>query len=214
MSIELSKEILEEHFASFEVIRNMSNADKASFFATKFLSFNKKNALNILLMCKVIYDLKGKSIFEDFLKLIKVQNDEKSSQFRKYVVIGKNFDKLLKYLDVLPSTWSTIYKIAEYKPEVLENLKLAGYLHSTTTANQIDTYLFQTAKLSTSKQKSDFNRIRIAIPTSLTQKDLCELIQILENLKKREWIEFELPETMQINASGSNDSNISLTQVA
>jgi hypothetical protein len=214
MSLEIGKKILEDNFATPEFIKSMASHDQAKFFASKFLSFTNKNALNILLMGKVFYDLKGRSIFDEFLNLIKVHKDEKSSQFRKYVVIGKNFDKLLNYIDVLPATWSTIYKISEYKSEDLDKMRNAGCLHPTVTANEIDSFVTRTSKNNSKKKISDFSKVEISIPTTLSRDEFDELVKILEDLKSRQWINFDLPETMQVVAVAANDTNIKLEQSA
>jgi hypothetical protein len=97
MQNEIAKELIEEHIATADEIRCMTPEQQTEFLATKFLSFNKRNSLNILLMCKIFFDLKYRPIFKDFLQMIKVKNEEESSQFKKYHVIGKNFDKLVTY---------------------------------------------------------------------------------------------------------------------
>jgi hypothetical protein len=206
MQNELAKELIEEHIASVDEIRSMTPEQLTQFLATKFLSFNKRNALNILLMCKIFYDLKNRPIFKNFLQKIKVKDEQDSSQFKKYYVIGKNFDKLVNYVDMLPSTWSTIYKIAEYAEDRLTNMKSIGILHPTVTANEIDDYLARTLKVS-NKRKKDASRIRISISETLSQTELEEVIGTLEEMKSRHLIDFEIPETIQVTCFSHNDRN-------
>ena len=206
MQNELAKELIEEHIASVDEIRSMTPEQQTQFLATKFLSFNKRNALNILLMCKIFFDLKNRPIFKNFLQKIKVKDEQDSSQFKKYHVIGKNFDKLVNYVDVLPSTWSTIYKIAEYPEDRLTNMNSIGILHPTVTANEIDDYLARTVKVS-NKRKKDASRIRISISETLSQTELEEVIGTLKEMKSRHLIDFEIPETIRVICFSHNDRN-------
>ena len=213
MQNEIAKELIEEHIATADEIRCMTPEQQTEFLATKFLSFNKRNSLNILLMCKIFFDLKYRPIFKDFLQMIKVKNEEESSQFKKYHVIGKNFDKLVTYVDLLPSAWSTIYKISEYSEDRLNDMKSKGILHQTVTANEIDAYVVNTLKVLT-KQRKEVRRIRISIKDTISQTELKEVIETLDKMKSRNLIYFELPETIQVSTSASNDENINLEQTA
>jgi hypothetical protein len=205
---------MEQHIASIEQIKAMTDEQKTTFLANKFLSFSKRNALNVLLMCKIFHDTRNREFFSNFLTLIKVNEDESSSQLKKYMVIGKNYDKLVGFLDVLPSAWTTIYKIAEFTEKQLNDLKNSGHLHRTVTAQAIDAYTMKTVKTNSKLKSIDCSRLRISIPTTLTQDELVEVIQTLDEMKSRHLIDYQLPETILLTTTASNDENVDLKKSA
>lgn len=73
--------------------------------------------------------------FDQFCKLVRL--DPKSATFRKKRMIGENAERLLKIADKLPPSWTTIYKIAEIKPTVLDQLLNSGFLHPELSAKEL-----------------------------------------------------------------------------
>jgi len=202
MSIQ-AQELIEANFGKQEVLKGLSVIERTDLMAEKYLELTKKSVENILLMSFIMYSAYGKyDYFERFLEKIKLTINTESSQFRKYCVIGQNFNKLSKFMNSLPCRWSTIYKIANLDESTLEKLVADGHLHSAVTAEQLLPYLPQKKKnVNCSVALNLINLVEVRLEKDLTQEQVNRVLGILEDLKEQRLITFETPQMLQLIAT-------------
>lgn len=122
-------------------INSLPEDKQADILCEKFLMFSKKSAENILLTCWVVNEaterFKDNYLTEVFYKKIGIDAVKDNSQIKKYRVIGKEFAKLMKFVDVLPHRWSTIYRLARESEHKLIELRDSGVLNREATVRDL-----------------------------------------------------------------------------
>lgn len=182
--------------------------ERTTYAAHKFLSFNRNSVINILLMCKIYYEMKqNEGMYKAFTSKIRINLENQSSQVRKYEVIGKNFDKLSQFAKVLPARWSTIYKLANVSQEMLQDLSDREFLHPNVTAEQIDVFLPKkmSSFVNTAAVRRLINRVEVRISKDLTEKQMNEVLATLEEMKNQRLIDFEIPVIIETIESANDD---------
>lgn len=105
--IETNNELVVEH--------HVTECERLS---NDYLHFSVKTAQSTLEMCRVAFEAKkflSKSEYSHFLKAIGHSNE--SPKIRKLIAIGEQYDKLIQYTNLLPSSWTSIYTITLLSPE-------------------------------------------------------------------------------------------------
>jgi len=205
-------ELYESNFGKMEDFKKLTETEQTNLLAERFLTLNKRSVSSILLMSFIVFSIRNKDeMFNEFAKKIRMTVDLNSSQFRKYCVIGGNFNKLTKFIDSLPCRWSTIYKIAKLEESTLKNLVDEGHLHRSRTAEEIDAHLPKKRKAincNSSKLNSLTNKIQIQVIENLTADQIHKIIDTLDTLKSEKLIEFDVPEIVHSVTASANDLNI------
>ncbi len=208
-------ELYESNFGRMEDFKKLTKTEQTNLLAERYLTLNKRSVSSILLMSFIVFSIRNKDeMFNEFAKKIRMTVDLNSSQFRKYCVIGGNFNKLAKFIDSLPCRWSTIYKIAKLEESTLKNLVDEGHLHTCTTAEEIDVHLPKKSNSvnKNSKLNSIGTRIQIRVNEGLTNNQIHKIIDALDELKSERLIEFDIPQIATSTLS-ANDLNAN-TQLA
>lgn len=104
----------------------------------EFTGFAVKTAQSTVEMCRVVHDAKTSLAKEDFLKFCEgIGHKTEDSTIRKYLLIGANYERLIKYAELLPNSWTSIYTITQLPPDVFEALALTGNSMANMTGAQI-----------------------------------------------------------------------------
>lgn len=109
----------------------------AKRLANEFLSNFKKSAESVLECARIAAEANnmGSEIFNDFCK--QVGYEKQNSTISKFVTIGKSYATLLKKLEHLPSSWTTLYEIAKLPECEIDELIKKGKLHRLATKQEI-----------------------------------------------------------------------------
>lgn len=101
-------------------------------YAEKVNALSAKTVESILTIGTLMNEAKAelsKSDYEDFLRQTKYA--AKSSSIRKWEKIGKSYMRLKPIAHLLPSNWSTLYKLAGLDASQLDLLEQKGILSPT-----------------------------------------------------------------------------------
>ena len=102
-----------------------------------FTTFAQQTAQGILEMGSAVNQAKQLSgpDFEAFCSLIKF--DSHSSSIRKLAAIGEKYAMLVKHVEALPTTWTTIYSLTKMTPAELDAGVKEGSVSPQMTAKQL-----------------------------------------------------------------------------
>lgn len=104
----------------------------------EFTDFAVKTAKSTLEMCRVVHDAKNMLTKDEFLKFCEgIGHKTEDSTIRKYLIIGANYERLIKYADLLPNSWTSIYALTQLPPEVFQAHALTGTTMANMTGAQI-----------------------------------------------------------------------------
>lgn len=108
-------------------------------YVARFHTFADKSAENILEMCKVVYDASKSLKKKDFATFCsEIRLHRKSAAISKFKTIGEKYSELSKYKDRLPSTWTTLYYLAQLsEQEIGDGIKL-NLVHPMMKASEIN----------------------------------------------------------------------------
>lgn len=130
-------------------------------YANEYHSYVKKSLEGYLNTARVVYECSTKlsdvNDFERFCSTIGM--DPKSSTLRKFKVIGKEFDLLIKYLNQIPSNWTTVYEIARLGTDKIEDLLLEQKISSNTTGKELKILLSENIASHSEQEATDNDAI-------------------------------------------------------
>jgi hypothetical protein len=112
---------------------------KINALARRFKQFSRKTAEGILEMGRTVHEARqlSGSEFQRFCELIQM----KTSNLKKLAVIGSKYEYLMSRADKLPTSWSTVYAVAQLANEEIERLIDNGLLSQRTAASDLDAAL-------------------------------------------------------------------------
>jgi hypothetical protein len=143
--------------------------------AEKVNSLTQSSASNILEIGLAFHEAKQhlkESDFQDFLNRTKYA--EKSPMIRKWIGIGKSYQKLKSVSKQLPPVFTTIYKLSTITPDELNSLIKTGVLTPSVSTKEINDELHPKSK----KQRNARLIIEFATPNcEFELKELCDLIE-------------------------------------
>ena len=94
---------------------------------SEYSNFAVKTAQSTVEMCRVVFEAKktlSSSEYSDFLN--DIGHKSETSTIRKYLAIGEQYDKLIQYTNLLPSSWTSIYEITQIPPDVFMAMVAMG----------------------------------------------------------------------------------------
>lgn len=116
----------------------MNDDDKCNHLYEQLSLCGKKSVENILKSCWIYYFVSTNgNFFFEFCDKNGIDPILSKSQIKKYMVIGQNTKKLLKYFDYLPQSWSSIYLIANLPEKNIKDMIAQKLLNRHTTADVI-----------------------------------------------------------------------------
>ena len=106
-----------------------------------------------------------------------------SSQFRKFVCIGRHADKFENYIEVMPNAISVLYEITTLDAVIFETLIEKNFIHQNLSLRQLKQLAQKPSKKSQTKSEN-IQRISIDFDLDkLTEKSKILLIATLKTLK-------------------------------
>ena len=217
--------------------QKLANRCKDISVTTRFIEnyqLATKNAIEQILnmgkAVKEVYELSKSgelNVYDLNYFCMNVGINQKSSTFRKYKAIGENADKFRQYMDKLPSAFSTLYEIATLDSDTFEGIFIHGNNCKGLTLKQIRQLANKSSsvptknnsKISNSNTVSQasirnlinvMNRFSIYIPSSLTESQMNEVIEIFDDLKTKGMITFETPNIISFRNDDEDDNNLRL----
>ena len=146
-------------------------------YVSKFNALSSTSVESILEMGSLMLDAKTVLPAHDYQKFLnQVKYAEKSSSIRKWERIGQAKIRLLPLKDILPPTWSTIYKLSGLKPDQLSALIDSGTLSPSVTAKEIDAELNPVGQV----KKSQVLKIEIVFDDFVDANQLNLLMLFIE----------------------------------
>jgi len=116
-----------------------SNTSKYQSYVDNFLAMRRKSSESILQLCKIVVEAEKNLEDEEFAKFLKeIGVDKSGSTFRKYRAIGHAIERLTPHTSVLPTSWTTIYRIACLDEEKLQLLVSEKLITPMLTAIQLE----------------------------------------------------------------------------
>jgi hypothetical protein len=104
----------------------------------EFTGFAVKTAQSTVEMCRVVYEAKQTLKKDDFIKFCNdIGHKSEDSTIRKYLCIGENYERLIKYTNLLPNSWTSIYTITQLPSDVFDGFALTGSSMANMTGSQI-----------------------------------------------------------------------------
>ena len=104
----------------------------------EFTGFAVTTAQSTVEMCRVVYEAKKSLKRDDFIKFCnEIGHKSEDSTIRKYLCIGENYERLIKYTNLLPNSWTSIYTITQLPSDVLDAFALTGSSMANMTGSQI-----------------------------------------------------------------------------
>lgn len=99
----------------------------SSYYVEHFKAFAIKTAQSTLEMCRVVAEAKKALSKDRFLTFCKdIGHDQEDATIRKYITIGNKYEQFIKYAELLPNSWTSIYMITQLPSEVFESFVLTG----------------------------------------------------------------------------------------
>lgn len=155
---------------------------------SKYLNSTRNAVENILEMCNVVATLHelvvNNKIVESDLDYFceSVSLSKSSSTFRKYVCIGRRYDNFKKYIENLPSSYTTLYEITTAPPELFELLMQSGKVHKLISHRDVKELLSKTPTSTTSKKATSSSApITLKFVESYLTEDIKKLISNFYN---------------------------------
>ena len=134
---------------------------------------------------------------------------EKGSTFRKFMCIGQRVEEFREYLDKLPNSYTVLYEITTLDPDKFEELMDNNEIHSYVTLKDIkrlggkvptvnNSIKTPTPLVTPSQMKKlikSINRFTITVSRDIPKNEFDSFIEYLNNLQKKELVQFEIPQT-------------------
>jgi hypothetical protein len=217
--------------------QKLANRCKDISVTTRFIEncqLATKNAieqiLNMGTAVKEVYELSKSgelNIYDLNYFCMNVGISQKSSTFRKYKAIGENANKFRQYMDRLPSAFSTLYEIATLDADTFEKIFINGNNCQGLTLKQIKHLANKNNPVPTKNNSKTnnpsyvspasirnlldvTNRFSIYIPSSLSESQMNEVINIFEDLKSKGMISCETPTILSFRNDEDDHSILKL----
>jgi hypothetical protein len=155
----------------------------------EFKTYAKKTSTNVLglasTIIKVDYELNGRDRARFYEK---VGLDPDGSTVRKLRVIGNKLPRFQPYLDVLPNSWTTLYRLASLEDEDFKKVVDSGVLNPFAMWKDIEAVLGKSSRTSKGKFKVflDLNKLPV-------RSRQAEFARRLNNLATEYHLELKAP---------------------
>lgn len=166
-----------------------SLSPNAQSYAAQIMSLAKSGTENTIDMCEVFFQAKN-SLGEEFATLCAAINyDVQSATIKKYVLIGENADKFRKYIDRIPSAWTTLYQLTQLSDDQFHQLMEHGKITPLSTGEEIKLLANESKPKSKPKPPAS---IKLLIDDSMSRDSINALISELEALSIEYKFQMEL----------------------
>jgi hypothetical protein len=116
--------------------KGMKSTDE---YADTVIKLTKDSANNIIKIGKVFLEAENKLEESEYQKFLQKTNYvDKSSMIRKWENIGESYERLMSISNLLPATFSTIYKLSTLKPDLLDLLVTSGKINPSISLREIN----------------------------------------------------------------------------
>jgi hypothetical protein len=106
---------------------------------TKYRTFAKQTAENIIRLAETLVEAKGKLQAADFLKFCaEVGLEHDGSTFRKLMKIGNEASRFEPFFEQMPNNWTTVYRLATLEKNVFERVTSDPRFAPMMTASDVD----------------------------------------------------------------------------
>lgn len=90
---------------------------------SEYSNFAVKTAQSTVEMCRVVYEAKTSLTKDEYLAFLNdIGYKKETNKVRKYIQIGKLYDKFISSVDLLPNSWTSIYEITLLPSDTLDAL--------------------------------------------------------------------------------------------
>lgn len=90
---------------------------------SEYSNFAVKTAQSTVEMCRVVYEAKTSLTKGEYLVFLNdIGYKKETNKIRKYIQIGKLYDKFISSVDLLPNSWTSIYEITLLPTDTLDAL--------------------------------------------------------------------------------------------
>lgn len=206
----MSKSFVEKNQYLSKYSKNKKMTDE---FIEKYRNLTKGTVEHILQISECVRDIKFKEKsgeLNDYdMKYFchSIGITEGSSTFRKFMCISERVDVFRKYLDKLPDSYTVLYQITTLDPDKFEELMSNNLINSYVTLKDIKQLSGKVPSMNNSSQSSNtivspsqmskyiksINRFTISVSRDIPKKDFDSIIELLENLQKKQYVNFEIP---------------------
>jgi hypothetical protein len=105
------------------------STDLVQVYVEQFKSFSRKSAISVIEMGKTVVQAKVLPDEKDYEQFcLGIRFDKKSKALFKLESIGKKADVLIRYADLLPSNWTTLYILSRLDEAEISSLAEQGKL--------------------------------------------------------------------------------------
>lgn len=175
------------HSTALELIKTEVAAqviDAATKYAENFSSFGKKTAHALIGMGKAVFEASETSdaVFAKFCELTHLQ--PKCSTTRKYIAIGKNHERLERYIDCLPNSWTVVYSLCTLDSDKFDALVKAKAITPALTGKTITETIKSEMGISSTKSKE--YEFKVSIPESMSKEDLKRICDAFNKFAQKE----------------------------
>jgi ribosomal protein S8 len=155
---------------------------------SEYSNFAVKTAQSTVEMCRVVFEAKTSLTKDEYLSFLKdIGHKSETSTIRKYLAIGKQYDKLIQYTHLLSNSWTSIYTITQLPSETFDALAMTDTDMSVMSGKQIKS-LIEMNKQSTSitsassqtKSSNSLNTTNCANTSSLENQSIDETVDHVE----------------------------------
>jgi hypothetical protein len=138
------------------IVQNGTEVATAKYvgFVQKYMFFARKTAENIIKLAETLVEAKAELTELEFGQFCReVGLDPKGSTFRKLKEIGEKVSRFEPFVEHIPSSWTTIYKLAKLDPDKFDRVMQSGKLSPFMTAEQVDSIISDAPSATTGIQR-------------------------------------------------------------
>jgi len=155
---------------------------------SEYLNFAVKTAQSTVEMCRVVFEAKTSLTKDEYLLFLNdIGYKSETNKVRKYIQIGKLYEKFISSVDLLPNSWTSIYEITLLPSDTLDALIAVDTDMSNLSGKQIKS-LIEMKKQSTSatsatskiKSSNSLNTTNCANTSSLANQSIDETVDHVE----------------------------------
>jgi len=172
---------------------NIYNSRRYEEFVKSYKQFGKQSAENIIKQAQIVVQAKEELLHWDFRKFLnEVGLVEDGPTHKKVRVIGENYHRFEPFLDRLPNSWTTLYKLASLakkNPSDFKRVTESARFCSSTTADDITAIV---GKTQTKKKETPWK----IDPSSLGEKRKVEFYLRLASLRDEFSFKLIVPEAV------------------
>ena len=135
---------IEQGLGQIRVLENENNIIVTHYvsarerFFSEYSKFAVKTAQSTVEMCRVIFEAKKSLEKSEYIRFLKdVGHKSEDATIRKYLAIGERYDDLIACTNLLPSSWTSIYKITQIPAESFMAMVATGNSMANLTGAQI-----------------------------------------------------------------------------